>query len=72
MAEVRSATPLDDKQRKALAEALGQATGKNVEVKVLVDPSVIGGVVAKIGDTVIDGSIKRRLEQLRERVGENR
>ena len=72
VAEVRSATPLDDKQRKALAQALGQATGQNVEVKVLVDPSVIGGVVAKIGDTVIDGSIKRRLEQLRERVGENR
>ena len=68
VAEVRSAIPLDDVQRKELANALSSATGKNVEVKVLVDPSIIGGVVAKIGDTVIDGSIKRRLEQLKEQV----
>jgi len=68
VAEVRTAVPLDDKQRSEMAKALSKATGKHVEVKVLVDPSVIGGVVAKIGDTVIDGSIKRRLEQLREQV----
>lgn len=68
VAEVRSAVSLDDKQQDELAVALGKATGKNVEVKVVVDPSVIGGVVAKVGDTVIDGSIKRRLEQLREQV----
>lgn len=68
VAEVRSATPLDNKQRNALAKALGDATGKKVEVKVLVDPSIIGGIVAKIGDTVIDGSVKRRLQQLREQV----
>jgi len=68
VAEVRSAVALDDNQRKQLAEALGSATGKKVEVKVIVDPSVIGGVVAKIGDTIIDGSVKRRLEQLKEQV----
>jgi F-type H+-transporting ATPase subunit delta len=68
VAEVRTAVPLDEKQRSELAAALSKATGKNVEIKVLVDPSVIGGVVAKIGDTVIDGSIRRRLEQLREQV----
>jgi F-type H+-transporting ATPase subunit delta len=68
VAEVRSAVPLDEKQRKDLASALSQATGKNVEVKVLIDPSVVGGVVAKVGDTVIDGTVKRRLEQLREQV----
>jgi F-type H+-transporting ATPase subunit delta len=68
VAEVRSATPLDNRQRNALEKALGEATGKKVEVKVLVDPSIIGGVVAKIGDTVIDGSVKRRLQQLREQV----
>ena len=68
VAEVRSAVPLDDKQQKQLAEALSKATRKNVEVKVLVDPSVIGGIVAKVGDTVIDGTIKRRLEQLKEQV----
>jgi F-type H+-transporting ATPase subunit delta len=68
VAEVRSAIPLDAKQRKELAAALSKATGKKVEVKVLVDPSVIGGIVAKVGDTVIDGTVKRRLEQLKEQV----
>ena len=68
VAEVRSATLLEAKQRTALAQALGKATGKKVELKVLVDPSIIGGVVAKVGDTVIDGSVKRRLENLKEQV----
>jgi F-type H+-transporting ATPase subunit delta len=68
VAEVRSAVPLDDKQREQLAAALSKATHKNVEVKVLVDPSVIGGIVAKVGDTVIDGTIRRRLDQLKEQV----
>ena len=68
VAEVRSAVPLNDKQKAALAKALSSATGKKVEVKSLVDPSVIGGVVAKVGDMVIDGSVRRRLEQLKEQV----
>jgi F-type H+-transporting ATPase subunit delta len=37
-------------------------------VKVVVDPNVLGGVVARIGDTVIDGSVRRRLDQLKERL----
>ena len=68
VAEVRSAVSLDDSQRTQLAEALSKATGKKVEVKVVVDPSVIGGIVAKVGDTVIDGTVRRRLEQLKEQV----
>jgi F-type H+-transporting ATPase subunit delta len=68
VAEVRSAIPLDDKQRDELARALSKATGKKVEVKVIVDPSVMGGLSAKVGDTVIDGTVKRRLEQLKEQV----
>ena len=68
VAEVRSAVPLDDNQRKQLAGALSKATGKKVEIKSLVDPSIVGGVVAKVGDTVIDGSVRRRLEQLKEQV----
>ncbi|HZA77410.1 MAG TPA: ATP synthase F1 subunit delta [Acidimicrobiales bacterium] len=65
VAEVRSAVPLTDDQRTRLAKALGQATGKDIEVKVVVDPSVLGGIVAQVGDTVIDGSVRRRLDQLR-------
>lgn len=66
VAEVRSAIPLDDDQQQRLAEALSARTGQKVSVKVSVDPSILGGIVATIGDTVIDGSIRRRLEQLRE------
>ena len=68
VAEVRSAIPLDDEQEAQLADGLSKATGLNIELKVIVDPSVMGGVVAKIGDTVIDGTVRRRLEQLREQV----
>ena len=67
--EVRSAVPLTDDQKARLAEALGKATGKRVEVKVIVDPSVIGGLVAQVGDTVIDGSVRTRLAQLRASIG---
>ena len=68
IAEVRSAVALDDNQKKQMAEALSKATKKKVEVKNIVDPSVVGGVVAKVGETVIDGSVRRRLEQLKEQV----
>jgi F-type H+-transporting ATPase subunit delta len=57
---------LSEDQRQRLAEALGRATGKTVEVKVLIDPSIIGGVYAKIGDQVIDGTVRHRLDELRE------
>ena len=65
VAEIRSAIALSDDQKSRLADALGKATGKQVELKVIVDPSIKGGVVAQVGDTVIDGSIRRRLDQLR-------
>ncbi len=65
VAEVRSAIDLDDEQRARLADALERATGKAVEVKVVVDPTVMGGVVATVGDIVIDGSVKTRLEKLK-------
>jgi F-type H+-transporting ATPase subunit delta len=68
VAEVRAAVPLDDQLRDRLAQALSQATGKQVEVKVVVDPNVLGGVVARVGDTVIDGSVRHRLDQLKERL----
>jgi F-type H+-transporting ATPase subunit delta len=68
VAEVRSAVPLDDGLRERLAQALSEATGKQVEVKVVVDPSVLGGVVARVGDTVIDGTIRHRLDELKERI----
>jgi F-type H+-transporting ATPase subunit delta len=68
VAEVRTAIPLDQAQRDELAAALSKATGKKVEVKALVDPDVLGGVVAKIGETVIDGTVRHKLEQLKDQV----
>jgi F-type H+-transporting ATPase subunit delta len=65
VAEARSAVNLTDDQRQRLAAALSKATGKDVEVKVIVDPRVMGGIVAQIGDSVIDGTVRHRLEQLR-------
>jgi F-type H+-transporting ATPase subunit delta len=65
VAEVRSAVELDEAQVARLAEALSRAVGKAVEVKVIVDPSVLGGLVARIGDTVIDGTVRHRLEQMK-------
>jgi F-type H+-transporting ATPase subunit delta len=65
VAEVRSVKPLSEDQQHRLAAALANATGKQVEVKVIVDPSVLGGLVATVGDTVIDGSVRTRLDQLK-------
>ena len=64
-AEVRSAVALTEDQRNRLAAALANATGKQVELKVIVDPAVLGGLVAQVGDTVIDGSIRSRLDQIK-------
>ena len=66
IAQVRSAVELSDDQKSRLAAALAASTGKQVEVVVEVDPSVLGGIVTQIGDTVIDGSVRHRLAQLRE------
>ena len=72
VAEVTSAVPLDQSQQEELAKALSKATGKHVEVKVIVDPSVIGGIRATVGDMVIDGTVKKKLEALRSQVGGRR
>jgi F-type H+-transporting ATPase subunit delta len=65
VAEVRSAIPLNQDQRDRLAKALGEATGRQVALKVVIDPAVKGGIVAQVGDTVIDGSVRTKLERLR-------
>jgi len=69
LAEVRSAVPLDESQRARLAAALSTATGRSIEVKVVVDPTVVGGVVARVGDEVFDGSISSRLDDAKQQLG---
>ena len=68
VAQVRSAVALTDDQAVRLRAALANATGKQVDLKVVVDPSVVGGLVATVGDTVIDGTVRTRLEQLKSRL----
>ena len=63
-----SAIPLTDEQQQRLADALGNATKKKVEVRVTVDPDILGGIGGRIGDTVIDGSVRHRLDLLKEKL----
>jgi F-type H+-transporting ATPase subunit delta len=69
VAVVRAPFDLDEELVERLQVALAGATGKRIQVKVVVDPSVIGGVVAKVGDTVLDGSVQHRFAELREQWG---
>ena len=69
VAEIRSAVPLSEDQRAKLQSALSKATGKDVEIRAVVDPTVVGGVVARVGDQVFDGSIKTRLQEAKSQLG---
>jgi F-type H+-transporting ATPase subunit delta len=64
-AEVTSAVPLTAEQTGALAASLSAVTGKKVELSAGVDPDLLGGVVARIGSTVYDGSVKTQLARMR-------
>jgi len=64
-AEVITAIPLDDKDKQRLAEYLGAAVGKKVVVKPEVNPSLIGGIVARVGDKLLDGSTRSKLAALK-------
>ena len=71
-AEVTTAVPLDSAQQAALQQRLGTATSRQVTLTTKVDPALIGGVVAKIGSTVYDGSLATQLAKLKGRLAENR
>lgn len=68
VAHVRSAVALTNDQEHRLKAALANATGQQVDLKVIVDQSVLGGLVATVGDTVIDGSVRTRVDQLKSRL----
>ena len=69
-ADVTSAVPLSPDKTNALADSLSKVTGKKVELQVSVDPELLGGVVARIGSTVYDGSVKTQLQRLRQELVE--
>lgn len=66
VAEVYSVIELTDDQQIRLASSLKSATGKDVEIKVIIDETVMGGLLVQIEDEVIDGTVRTRLKQLRE------
>lgn len=66
VAEVRSAVELDEATRERLAARLSEVTGKAVKLNIVVDPDLVGGLVAQVEDTLFDGSVRNRLLELRE------
>ena len=68
LAEVRTALPLEDEQRRAVTDRLGELTGETVEMNEVVDESLIGGIAVRIGDRLYDASVRNRLERLRARL----
>jgi F-type H+-transporting ATPase subunit delta len=68
IADVTTAVPLDDAGEKMIQKQLSELVGKDVEVRTQVDPAIIGGMVARIGDNLIDGSVSSQLRRLHERL----
>ena len=66
--EVFSAAALSDTQKKEITQMLERVTGKKIEAKFSLDASLIGGVRVRVGDTIYDGSLRSRLDGLRERL----
>lgn len=67
-AEVTTAVPLSDDRVAALRQGLAAATGRQVQLDTRIDPSIIGGAVARIGSTVYDGSVTTQLQKVKERL----
>ena len=67
-AEISSAVELSAAQKKELAATLARLTGKKIEPKYSLDPALLGGAVVRIGDTIYDGSLRSRLNEMRARL----
>jgi F-type H+-transporting ATPase subunit delta len=67
-AEISSAVELRPAQKKEMAATLARLTGKKIEAKYAFDPALLGGVVVRIGDTIYDGSLRSRLNEMRMRL----
>jgi F-type H+-transporting ATPase subunit delta len=65
-AEVFSASPLTDAQKKAMTQTLAKTTGKTIEAKFSLDANLLGGALVRVGDTIYDGSLRKRLDDMRE------
>ena len=70
-AQVTSARELDSEQQEAVAARLQTVTGKKIRMKVSVDPALIGGIIAQVGSTIYDGSIRQQLATFRDSLAQD-
>jgi ATP synthase F1 delta subunit len=68
--EITSAIELDDATTGSVAQRIGESTGRRVALATRVDPAIIGGIVVRVGNSILDASIRNRLEQLRRHVAQ--
>ena len=68
--EVSTVVPIDNETLQRLAAELSRITGKSVQLFQKTDPSILGGAIIKVGEQVIDGSLRRRLTQIKERLAQ--
>ena len=68
IAEVTTATQIDDAQGAVVRQALEERTGKTIKLQTRVDPSILGGVIARVGDQIIDSSVRNRLHVLQQQL----
>lgn len=66
--DVTSAIELDEKTVRSIGDRIGEQTNRKVELNSHVDPEILGGIVLRVGNSILDASIRRRLEQLRRQV----
>jgi ATP synthase F1 delta subunit len=66
--EITSAIELDETTTGSVAQSIGESTGRRVELRTRVDPDILGGIVVRVGNSILDASIRNRLEQLRRHV----
>jgi F-type H+-transporting ATPase subunit delta len=66
--QVTSAIALEDDALAQIGETIGKQTGRQVELTRTVDPDILGGIVVRVGNAILDASIRNRLEQLRKQV----
>jgi F-type H+-transporting ATPase subunit delta len=66
--QVTSAVELDDDTIRSIGDRVGEQTGRTVELSSSVDPDLVGGIVLRVGNSILDASIRNRLEQLRKQV----
>jgi F-type H+-transporting ATPase subunit delta len=66
--EVTSAIELDESTVRQIGDRIGEQTGQKIELSARVEPDILGGIVVRVGNSIIDASIRARLEQLRKQV----